>query len=278
MLLIIQHLSVEYYRGKKVIPAVHGVSLALDAGKSLGIVGESGSGKSTIALAILKLIGEHEGKITQGDILFSGKNLLSLPQEEMRKIRGNEIGIIFQDPFSSLNPVLRIGEQIEETIKIHSEKPISRSALRERTLDSLRSVSLGEPERIARSYPHQISGGQRQRAMIAMAIANHPKLLIADEPTTALDVTVQKEILELLMKLQKEMNMALILITHHLGIVSQITEDLYVLYGGEIVERGKTGDMLRDPHHPYTQTLLNAVPGTRRTREGGEDAPKDSHA
>ena len=264
MLLEIKHLSVEYYRGKKVIPAVKDVSLSLEAGKSLGLVGESGSGKSTIALAVLRLIGAHEGKITGGVMIFAGRNLFDLPPEEMRKIRGLEIGIIFQDPFSSLNPVLRIGEQIEETIKIHSENKIPGAALKERALEALRGARLSEPERIARAYPHQVSGGQRQRAMIAIAIANHPKLLIADEPTTALDVTVQREILDLLTGLQKDMNMALILITHHLGIVSQITEDLTVLYQGEVVERGKTKEILRHPNHPYTQNLLNAIPGARR--------------
>ena len=263
MLLEIKNLSVEYYRGEKVISAVRGVSLRLEAGKSLGLVGESGSGKSTIALAILKLIGGHEGEITRGEILFEGRDLLALPSEEIRNVRGKDIGIIFQDPFSSLNPVLRIGEQIEETIAIHSPDSLSKSILKDRTMEVLKNVRLPDPARIYQSYPHQVSGGQRQRAMIGMAIANHPKLLIADEPTTALDVTVQKEILDLLTKLQREMNMALILITHHLGIVSQIAEDLYVLYQGEIVEQGKTGKILKHPQHPYTQNLLNAIPGIR---------------
>ena len=264
MLLEIKNLSVEYYRGNKVIPAVRDVSLKLEAGKSLGLVGESGSGKSTVALAILKLIGAHEGRITRGEILFNGSDLLSFSPEQIRRIRGKDIGIIFQDPFSSLNPVLKIGEQVEETIQVHSPVSLSSQALKDQAMRMLEQVRLPDPERIYRSYPHQVSGGQRQRAMIAMAIANHPQLLIADEPTTALDVTVQKEILELLTKLQKELNMALILITHHLGIVSQITEDLTVLYQGEAVERGKTREILARPKHPYTQNLLNAIPGLRR--------------
>ncbi len=260
MLLEIINLSVEYFRGTKTIPAVKNVSLSLDGGESAGIVGESGSGKSTVALAILKLLSAHDSKISGGTINFEGRDILKMSGEEIRKIRGKDIGIIFQDPFSSLNPVLRIGKQIEETLEVHSDKKISGTELKNRTLEILKSVRMSDPERIYNSYPHQVSGGQRQRSMIAIAIANRPKLLIADEPTTALDVTVQKEILDLLSLLKKEMNMALILITHHLGIVSQTTEKLYVMYQGEIVEEGLTKNILRNPQHPYTQNLLQSIP------------------
>ncbi len=268
MLLEIQNLSVEYFRGTKKIPAVDGVSISVEAGESVGLVGESGSGKSTAALAVLKLLSPHDSKITGGKILFEGRDILTLADEEIRKIRGKDIGIIFQDPFSSLNPVLKIGEQVEETIQVHAEEKFSRLALKNKTLDILASVKMSDPERIYNSYPHQVSGGQRQRAMISIAIANRPKLLIADEPTTALDVTVQKEILDLLSQLKKEMNMALLLITHHLGIVSQTTSRLYVLTHGQVVEEGETRKILKTPQHPYTQGLLNAIPEAARAQNG----------
>jgi len=259
MLLEIKNLSVNYFRGKKIIPAIQGASIQVTHGESVGLVGESGSGKSTIALAILRLIAPHEGRITQGEILFEGKDILSLSEGDIRKIRGQDIGIIFQDPFSSLNPVIKIGAQIEEAIEVHFKEKVSRQDLRERTLTALANVRLDEPERIYNSYPHQVSGGQRQRAMIAMAIANRPRLLIADEPTTALDVTVQKEILDLLSQLKKELGMAILLITHHLGIVSQTTSQLYVMQGGKIAESGATQKILRNPEHPYSQELLKAA-------------------
>lgn len=263
-MLEIKGLSVEYFRGKKIIPALSGFSLNLAEGESVGLVGESGSGKSTAALAILRLISPHEGRVTHGQIRFQGADVLSLSDEDIRRVRGRDIGIVFQDPFSSLNPVLRIGEQIEEAVGIHSESPMNRSQLKEKALQALGSVRLPDPSRMYDSYPHQVSGGQRQRAMIAMAIANRPKLLIADEPTSALDVTVQKEILDLLKQLKAEMNMALILITHHLGIVSDSTSRLCVLYQGSLVEEGPTRAILKDPKHPYTQNLLNAIPDVAR--------------
>ena len=282
MLLEIKDLSVDYFRGEKVIPAVRNASMQVADGESVGLVGESGSGKSTLALSILRLISPHEGKITGGKIIFQGKDILSLPERDMRNIRGKDIGIIFQDPFSSLNPVIKIGAQIEEAIRVHlgvrsqdkirgpDPKVGSGSGQgqvgvryvpdpKTQALAALESVRMGDPERIYGSYPHQVSGGQRQRAMIAMAIANRPRLLIADEPTTALDVTVQKEILDLLAQLKKELGMALILITHHLGIVSQTTERLYVMKSGGIVESGDTRKILKSPEQPYTQELLKAA-------------------
>ena len=264
MLLEIKNLSAEYFRGKKIIPALKNVSLEIGVGGSTGLVGESGSGKSTLALSILKLISPHEGRITGGEIIFQGRDLLALAGEDLRKVRGKEIGIIFQDPFSSLNPVLRIGEQIEEAVQIHAEGEIPKPELKARALEVMKSARLNDPERIYGSYPHQVSGGQRQRAMISIAIANRPKLLIADEPTTALDVTVQKEILDLLAQLKAELGMALLLITHHLGIVSRTTERLCVLFEGQVVEQGTTRGILKDPQHPYTRRLLNAIPEVAR--------------
>lgn len=259
MLLEIKNLSVEYYRRKKTIPAVRNVSLSIDAGETLGIVGESGCGKSTLALSILRLIAPSEGRIRQGEIFFDHINLAGKSEKEMREIRGKEIGMIFQDPFSSLNPVIRIGEQIEEAIICHQFVE-SNYALKEKAQSLLKQVRLPDPDRIYESYPHRISGGQRQRVMIAIAIANRPKLLIADEPTTALDVTVQKEILELMALLQKELEMAILLVTHHLGIISKYTEKLVVLYAGEVVEQGNTPEIIRNPQHPYTQALLRSLP------------------
>ena len=269
MLLEIKNLSVEYYRKKTVIPAVRNVSLSVEGGETLGLVGESGCGKSTLALSILRLIAPHEGRITSGQILFDGRNLLSLTDENMRRVRGREIGMVFQDPFSSLNPVLRAGEQIAESIAVQNPN-LSASMIQGRSMELLRQVRLPEPERIYHSYPHQISGGQRQRVMIAIAIANRPKLLIADEPTTALDVTVQKEILDLLASLQKELKMTILLVTHHLGIIMRYSEQLAVLYAGEIVERGKTSGVIGNPQHPYTQSLLKSLPG----RTPGKDHKK----
>lgn len=260
MLLEIKDLSVEYYRRGKKIPAVRNVSLELNLAETLGIVGESGSGKSTLALSILRLIAPHEGKITEGEIFFDGHNLLDQSEEAMRALRGKEISIVFQDPFSSLNPVIKIGGQISETILTHNPELTTHNIF-EKVQNLLQQVRISDPERIYHSYPHQISGGQRQRVMIAMAIANHPKLLIADEPTTALDVTIQKEILELLMSLQNDMKMSILFITHHMGIIAHYTENLVVLYAGEVVEQGKTIEIIQNPQHLYTQTLLKAARG-----------------
>lgn len=263
MLLEIKNLSVEYFGREKNVSAIRNVSLSLNTGETFGIVGESGCGKSTLALSILRLIAPHEGKIMQGEIIFDGKNILDLSEEKMREIRGQKIAIIFQDPFSSLNPVIKIGKQVEEAIKCHQSQ-VTNSELKEKALFLIKQVRLLDPNRMYDSYPHQISGGQRQRVTIAMAIANHPKLLIADEPTTALDVTVQKEILELLCCLQRELEMAILFITHHMGIIANYTENLAVFYGGEVVEEGKTLEMIANPQHPYTQALLKALPSLQK--------------
>lgn len=268
MILEIKDLFVEYFKGKTKIPALRNVSLFIESGESLGLVGESGCGKSTLALSILKLIGKNEGKISSGQILFTRRDLISLSEEEMREIRGKDISIIFQDPFTSLNPVIKTGKQIEEALSVHQEGSSRKGPLfKEKTLSLLKQVRIKDPERIYDSYPHQVSGGQRQRAMIAMAIANHPQILIADEPTTALDVTVQKEILELLLNLRSDLRMTLLFITHNLGIVANYTDRLVVLYAGEIVEDGRTQEILANPQHPYTQALLRSLPGRSQKKE-----------
>ena len=245
-MLNIKNLSVEYYRRGKTIPAVREVSLDLAPGETLGVVGESGSGKSTLALAILRLIGKQEGLITQGHILFNGEDLLTKSEEAMRAIRGKKISMIFQDPFTALNPVLRIDEQMNE---VGAGSPA----------EALRTVQL-DAERVLHSYPHQLSGGQRQRVLIAMAILTKPQLLLADEPTTALDVLVQKGILELLFQLQKEMGMAMIFISHNLGLVAEYTQRIAVMKEGRIVEQGTPLQIFKTPENPYTQQLIAALP------------------
>ncbi len=274
-LLEIKNLSVEYYRRKKIIPAVRSVSLGIDKNETLGIVGESGCGKSSLALAILRLIQPNEGKISQGEILFRLQiadyklpivdngwvDILKLPDEELRKIRGGKISIIFQDPFTSLNPVIRIGEQVGETIKIHQLQVTGeRLPVKNKVLELLRQVKIAEPERVFDSYPHQLSGGMLQRVMIALAISANPKVLIADEPTTALDVTTQRQILELLKTLKKELNTSIILITHNFGIISEYADRVAVMYAGKIIEEGKVKEIFTSPLHPYTQALIRSLP------------------
>ena len=253
-LLEIHNLSVDYRRGGKKIHAVKKVDLEIEEGETLGLVGESGSGKSTIALSILKLL-PLEARVTSGRILFEGENILTLPQKKLQAARGNKIGIVFQDPFSSLNPVLTIGRQILETLAWHNISDPER-----RAWELLNHVQLTDIERILASYPHQVSGGQRQRVMIALAICANPKLLIADEPTTALDVTVQKEILDLLSRIQKEMEMSVLLVTHNLAVVSEQTRRCAVMREGEIVELGPTAQLVKHPSHPYTRELVECVP------------------
>jgi ABC-type glutathione transport system ATPase component len=256
-MLSIENLSVEYYRGGATIPAVQDVSLELAAGQTLGIVGESGSGKSTIALAILRLIPPQNGAITRGRILFQGRNLVDLPEPELRRLRGEQISIIFQDPFTALNPVMTIREQMEEVREAHG--------ITDSLDDALKQVQL-EPARVLGSYPHQLSGGQRQRVLIATAILPRPKLLLADEPTTALDVLVQKDILELLFTLQKELAMGVILISHNLGLVARYTQRIAVMKAGRIVEQAPPRELFTQPQNSYTRELVAALP--RLTRGG----------
>jgi peptide/nickel transport system ATP-binding protein len=260
-LLCVEDLRVEFPTEGGVVHAVNGVSFALDQGRTLGIVGESGSGKSVCALSAMGLTRAQGARIS-GRIVFEGVDLLTLPERGMRALRGNELAMIFQDPLSSLHPLYRVGAQIVEGIRAH--RGVSRRAARERTIELLDLVGIPEPGRRVDAYPHELSGGMRQRAMIAMALANEPKLLIADEPTTALDVTVQAQILALLRRLGAELGMALVLVTHDLGVVAEMAEEIAVMQAGRIVERGSAERVLAAPEHPYTQGLLRSMPTLAR--------------
>jgi oligopeptide transport system ATP-binding protein len=246
------------------VSALNDVNFDVGYGEAIGIVGESGSGKSVTMLSVMRLLSEN-GKVKQGDILFDGKNLLQLKEGEMQKLRGNEIGMIFQDPMTSLNPVFTIGDQLIEAILRHNK--ISKADAKARALEVLGLVGIPNPERRLKQYPHEFSGGMRQRAMIAMSLACEPKLLIADEPTTALDVTIQAQILELMKDLRDKINMAIILITHDLGLVADICERVVVMYGGTIVEKGTTNDIFYNPRHPYTMGLLKCMPRLNMEKE-----------
>ncbi|MBK8574291.1 MAG: ABC transporter ATP-binding protein [Elusimicrobia bacterium] len=258
-LLTIENLRVEYRRGGKRIPAVRNVSFSLAPGESLGIAGESGSGKSTVALSLLRLLPES-ATVTADTLCFEGQEILSLAPGPLRALRGGPVGIVFQDPFSALNPVLTVGEQVEEVLELHGE---GRS--RARVLSLFGQVRLPDPAGVYGAYPHQLSGGQRQRACLAIAMAGRPKLLIADEPTTALDVTVQRDILNLLDDVRRELKMALLLVTHNVGLLSERTDRLAILYAGEMVEIGPTATVLGTPSHPYTQGLLKSLPRLSHT-------------
>jgi ABC-type dipeptide/oligopeptide/nickel transport system ATPase component len=263
-ILQVQQLKTYFYLAEGIIPAVEEVSFDLSRGETLGLVGESGSGKSVTALSILRLVPDPPGKIVGGKILFEGRNLLELSEKEMRKIRGNRISMIFQEPMTSLNPVLTIGEQIAEGIVLH-EKVGKKEAMNQ-AVEMLRKVEIPFPERRIREYPHQLSGGMRQRVMIAMALALRPAILIADEPTTALDVTIQRQILDLIRKLQEEIGMAVLLITHNLGIIAETAQRVVVMKGGRVVESADVFSLFEKPQHPYTQQLLAAVPRLGETK------------
>ncbi len=260
-LLEIEDLRVEFATEDGGVHAVDGVSYRVERGRTLGIVGESGSGKSVAAGTILGLTRAASATIS-GRILFEGRDLVALPAAEMRRIRGNDIAMIFQDPLSSLHPFYRVGAQLGEAIRVHRD--VSRSAARQRVLELLELVGIPDPPRRVDAYPHELSGGTRQRAMIAMALANEPKLLIADEPTTALDVTVQAQILNLMEGLQRELGMAIILITHDLGVVAEMADDIAVMYAGRIVEIAPTAALFAAPQHPYTWGLLKSIPSLER--------------
>jgi oligopeptide/dipeptide ABC transporter ATP-binding protein len=240
------------------VDAVSDVSLAVHSGETLALVGESGSGKSVTALSVLHLL-ESTGSITAGEVLFDGRDITHLGETEMRELRGRDIAMIFQDPSTRLDPVYTVENQLREIMTIHGK--VSRSQARARALELLRMVRMPDPEGRLRSYQHQLSGGQRQRVMIAMALALHPKLIIADEPTTALDVTVQAQILDLLKKLQRETGSALVLVTHDLGVVAETADRVVVMYAGQVVEQGPVADVIRNPQHPYTEALLASMPG-----------------
>ncbi len=253
----IRHLRLSFFTPAGEVKALRDVSLYLDEGEVLGIVGESGSGKSVTAYSIMGLTADP-GRIIGGTVHFNGHEIEKLSEKELRKIRGKEVSIIFQDPMTSLNPVYTVGSQIEEAILLHTEK--TKAEAKERAVDLLRLVGINEPEKRIKQYPHELSGGMRQRVMIAMALACEPKLLIADEPTTALDVTIQAQILDLITDLKKKLGMAVILITHDLGIVSSMCDRIAVMYAGKVVECGETDDIFYRPQHEYTKGLLRSVP------------------
>jgi oligopeptide/dipeptide ABC transporter ATP-binding protein len=241
------------------VVAVDGVSFTVPKGKTLGIVGESGCGKSVTAFSITRLLPQPHGKILGGRILFENRDLTALSPEEMRKVRGNDISMIFQEPMTALNPVQTIGKQLGEAVFLHHPEIEPREALA-RSLDMLKKVRIPAPEQRLNEYPHQLSGGMRQRIMIAMALINTPKLLIADEPTTALDVTVQAQILELIRDMQQDLGMSVILITHDLGVIAEVCDEVIVMYAGRIVERGPVSEIFAKPLHPYTQGLIQCLP------------------
>jgi oligopeptide/dipeptide ABC transporter ATP-binding protein len=241
-----------------VLRAVDKVSFSINRGETVGLVGESGCGKSVTSLSILRLIASPPGLIESGKILFEGQDLAQLSEEEMRKLRGNRISMIFQEPMTSLNPVFTIGDQIGEVFRIHQKS--SRTEARKKAIEMLHLVKIPAPEARVDEYPHQLSGGMRQRIMIAMALACRPQLLIADEPTTALDVTIQAQILDLIESLQKELNMAVLLITHDLGVVAEVCDKVVVMYAGKVVEQGTVHELFTNPQHPYTQGLLRSIP------------------
>ncbi|MFH0886621.1 MAG: ABC transporter ATP-binding protein [bacterium] len=265
-LLEIKNLNVEYYKGGQTIPAVRGVDLTIKPGEIIGLVGESGCGKSTIALSIMRLIPPRQGKITSGQILFADQDIVRMPEDECRDYRGNKIGMVFQEAFSSLNPVFRVGDQVKEAIQLHNPD-FSNQKSKQRAIEALQLVNIPQPEERYDVYPHQLSGGMQQRSMLAMSLACHPQLLIADEPTTALDVTIQAQILDLLVKFRKDLNMSILLITHNLAIVSQIADTVAIMYAGQIVELGPRGKIFAHPLHPYTVGLLNSVPDIETKNE-----------
>ncbi|MGH2408110.1 MAG: ABC transporter ATP-binding protein [Candidatus Limnocylindrales bacterium] len=258
LLLDVQDLRTYFHVMDGEVRAVDGVNFSIRRGRSLGVVGESGCGKSVTALTIMRLLDIPPAEIASGRVMFGGRDLLKLPEDEMREMRGKEIAMIFQEPMSSLNPVFTVGFQIAEAVKQHFD--VNKREANERAIEALRLVGIAYAERRAKQYPHELSGGMRQRAMIAMALACEPKLLIADEPTTALDVTIQAQILELIMSIQEKTGTSLMLITHDLGVVAEMVDDVVVMYAGRVVERGTVEEVLLTPRHPYTEGLLASIP------------------
>jgi peptide/nickel transport system ATP-binding protein len=257
-LLEIQGLKTHFQTDDGWLHAVDGVDLALDAGETLGVVGESGCGKSVTAMSVLKLLPMPPGRIVAGKILWQGRDLVSASDEEMRRVRMKEIAIVFQEPMTSLNPVYTVGDQIGEALRLH--EGLSQKQATQRAVEMLRRVHIPTPERRVHDYPHQFSGGMRQRVMIAMALSCGPKLLIADEPTTALDVTIQAQILDLLSELKSEFGMAVMLITHAMGVVAEVAQRVVVMYAGKVVEQASVDELFAHPRHPYTQGLIRSIP------------------
>ena len=268
----VEDLQTHFYTPSGVVRAVDGVSCTVGSGETLGVVGESGCGKSVTALSILRLVADPPGRIVGGAIRFAGTNLLDLTEGDMERIRGNDISMIFQEPMTSLNPLMTVGRQIAEAIALH--RGLSRRDAMDQSVETLRRVHIPEPERRAHAYPHQLSGGMRQRVMIAMAVSCNPKLLIADEPTTALDVTIQAQILDLMRELQETLGTAIVLITHDMGVVAENADRVVVMYAGRKVEEASAKDLFECPGHPYTKGLLGSIPNvevaahtrTRRAR------------
>ncbi len=263
-ILDVKDLRTLFLTRKGIVPAVDGVSFSVRKGKVTGLVGESGCGKSVTALSIMGLIPQPPGKIAGGEIFFEGRNLSKLSYKEMCRVRGKDISMIFQEPMTSLNPVKTVGYQVGEVLRIH-KRDVTDAEVRRRVVEMLDLVGIPEPESRVRAFPHQLSGGLRQRVMIAMALICDPKLLIADEPTTALDVTIQAQVLKLMMDLQRRIGTSIILITHDLGVVAETCDDVNVMYAGSIVEQGDVFNIFRNPSHPYTRGLLRSIPGTGGT-------------
>jgi oligopeptide/dipeptide ABC transporter ATP-binding protein len=268
-LLDIRDLRTQFFTDSGLVRAVDGVSYSLGRGETVGVVGESGCGKSVTALSILRLVPDPPGRITGGQIAFEGNNLLELSAAEMRRVRGNDISMIFQEPMTSLNPVFTIGNQIAEAVRLH--QGLNKKQATDKAIEMLTLVGIPVPERRVHEYPHQLSGGMRQRAMIAMALSCNPKVLIADEPTTALDVTIQAQILDLMRNLQHELGTAILMITHDLGVVAEMARKVVVMYAGKVVEQAPVEQIFAEPNHPYTQGLLQSLPRVDK------DATGDKH-
>ncbi|MFS0784689.1 ABC transporter ATP-binding protein [Bacillus sp. 1P06AnD] len=254
----VKQLRTSFFTGEGEVPAVEDISFTIAKGEVVGIVGESGCGKSVTSLSIMRLIPQPPGKIVGGEIWLNGENIVEVPEKRMRQIRGNEVAMIFQEPMTSLNPLFTIGNQLSEAIRLHS-KATKKEAFRQ-AVDMLKLVGLPRADALMREYPHQLSGGMRQRVMIAMALSCHPRLLIADEPTTALDVTIQAQILSLMKDLNNKLETSIIMITHDLGVVAEVCQRVIVMYAGKIVEEGLVTDIFKNPKHPYTQGLLKSIP------------------
>lgn len=266
-LLDIRNLHIGFRSEQGIVPAVRGVDIRLEKGKVLGLVGESGCGKSVTSLAVMGLLPKPNGQVTDGEVLFDGENILNYNENQLLSIRGNEISMIFQEPMTALNPVFRIGEQIGEVLELHQQMPLKSPSNRKRCIELLEMVGIPRADKLVDEYPHQLSGGMRQRVMIAMALSCSPRLLIADEPTTALDVTIQAQVLEIMQKLKKELDTAVLFITHDLGVISEMADQVAVMYAGKIVEQADVRTLFKRPQHPYTIGLMRSRPAQMKKGE-----------